>query len=65
MAVPEKAISPNVLNPYALQLARSYCEFESVAIWRAKTEGKHRFLAWLAGEAQGLDSRQLACQGQS
>jgi len=27
--------------------AGSYCSFNSQAIWKAKTEGKHRFFAWL------------------
>ena len=27
--------------------AGSYCTFNSQAIWKAKTEGKHRFFAWL------------------
>jgi hypothetical protein len=31
-------------SAYAVQLAGSYCEFDSMAIWKAKTEGKHRFL---------------------
>jgi len=34
-------------SAYAIQFAGSYCTFNSTAIWKAKTEGKHRFFGWL------------------
>jgi len=30
-------------SAYEIQFAGSYCNFNSKAIWKAKTEGKHRF----------------------
>ena len=34
-------------SAYEIQFAGSYCTFNTQAIWKAKTEGKHRFFAWL------------------
>ena len=34
-------------SAYDIQFAGSYCTFNSKVIWNAKTEGKHRFFAWL------------------
>ncbi|CAO2206826.1 unnamed protein product [Urochloa humidicola] len=34
-------------SAYNAQLADSYCTFDAKSIWSAKTEGKHRFFAWL------------------
>ena len=34
-------------SAYAIQFAGFYCTFNSTAIWKAKTEGKHRFFGWL------------------
>jgi hypothetical protein len=46
-------------SAYAVQLAGSYCEFDSMAIWKANTGGKHHFFM-AAGTVRGLDSRQVA-----
>nr|XP_034574493.1 uncharacterized protein LOC117838539 isoform X1 [Setaria viridis] len=32
---------------YLAQFRGSYCTFQPTAIWRAQTEGKHRFFTWL------------------
>jgi hypothetical protein len=34
-------------SAYAAQHAGTYCTFDSAAIGAAKTEGEHRFFAWL------------------
>jgi len=34
-------------STYAIQFIRSYCNFISSAIWKAKAEGKHRCFGWL------------------
>lgn len=34
-------------SAYDIQFLGSYCTFNARAIWKAKTEGKHRFFAWL------------------
>lgn len=34
-------------SAYAIQFKGSYCPFEAHAVWRAQTEGKHRFFVWL------------------
>jgi len=34
-------------SAYAIQFAGRMCPFNATAIWKAKTEGKHRFFTWL------------------
>jgi hypothetical protein len=34
-------------SAYDVQFKGSYCTFNTQAIWKAKTEGKHRFFTWL------------------
>ena len=46
-------------SAYEIQFAGSYCNFNSKAIWKAKTEGKHRFFfTWLLvqGKIQTADN---------
>jgi hypothetical protein len=50
-------------SAYAAQLAGSYCTFDSMAIWRAKTEGKHRFFAWLLVQYKILTADKLLARG--
>jgi hypothetical protein len=40
-------------SAYKAQLIGSYCTFDAMAIWKAKTEGKHRFFAgcWYKGRS--------------
>jgi hypothetical protein len=35
----------NAQSAYLAQFAGSYCTFDAEAIWKAKTEGKHRIFA--------------------
>jgi hypothetical protein len=37
----------------------SYCTFDAMAIWKAKTEGKHRFFAWLLVQRKILTADKL------
>jgi hypothetical protein len=46
-------------SAYAAQLAGSFCLFDSMAIWRAKVEGKHRFFAWLMVQRKILTADKL------
>jgi hypothetical protein len=53
-------------SAYKVQLYGSFCSFDSMAIWKAKTEGKHRFFAWLLVQrkiltADKLIARQWPC----
>jgi exonuclease III len=50
-------------SAYAAQLAGSYCKFDSMAIWRAKTESKHRFFAWLLVQCKILTADKLLARG--
>ena len=34
-------------SAYEIQFVGSYCNFNTQAIWKAKTEGKHQFFTWL------------------
>ena len=45
-------------SAYEIQFAGSYCNFNSKVIWKAKTEGKHRFFTWLLvqGKIQTADN---------
>jgi hypothetical protein len=44
---------------YAAQHFGSYCSFDCLAIWKAKTEGKHRFFAWLMIQRKLLTADKL------
>jgi hypothetical protein len=46
-------------SAYLAQLAGSYCTFDSMAIWKAKTEGKQRFFAWLLVQQKILTADKL------
>ena len=45
-------------SAYEVQFSGSYCTFNAQAIWKAKTEGKHRFFTWLLvqGKIQTADN---------
>jgi hypothetical protein len=42
-----------------LKLIGSYCTFDALAIWKAKTEGKHRFFTWLLVQRKILAADKL------
>jgi hypothetical protein len=46
-------------SAYKAQLIGSYCTFDAMAIWKAKTEGKHRFFAWLLVQRKILTADKL------
>jgi hypothetical protein len=46
-------------SAYAIQFAGSYSSFNSMAIWRAKAEGKHRFFGWLLVQCKLLTADKL------
>lgn len=46
-------------SAYVAQFAGSFCDFDSMAIWRAKTEGKHKFFAWLMVRRKVLTTDKL------
>jgi len=45
-------------SAYEVQFSGSYCTFNAQAIWKAKTEGKHRFFTWMLvqGKIQTADN---------
>jgi hypothetical protein len=46
-------------SAYTAQFSGSCCTFDSMAIWRARTEGKHRFFAWLLVQRKILTADKL------
>jgi hypothetical protein len=46
-------------SAYRAQLIGSYCTFDALAIWKAKTEGKHRFFTWLLVQRKILTADKL------
>lgn len=46
-------------SAYNAQLIGSHCTFVASAIWKAKTEGKHRFFTWLLVQEKILTADQL------
>jgi hypothetical protein len=46
-------------SAYAAHFAGSYCSFDCMAIWKAKTEGKHKFFAWLLVQSKILTTNKL------
>lgn len=44
---------------YLAQFRGSYCTFQPAAIWRAQTEGKHRFFTWLLLQQRILTADRL------
>jgi hypothetical protein len=46
-------------SAYAAQHVRSFCTFDSTVILKAKTEGKHRFFAWLMVQNKILTADKL------
>ena len=46
-------------SAYNIQFSGAYCTFDAKAIWRAKTEGKHRFFAWLLVQNKLLTADKL------
>jgi hypothetical protein len=46
-------------SAYVVQMTGAYCSFDSMAIWKAKTEEKHRFFAWLLVQRKILTSDKL------
>jgi hypothetical protein len=46
-------------SAYNVQLIGSYSNFDASAIWKAKTEGKHRFFTWLLVQQKILTADQL------
>jgi hypothetical protein len=50
-------------SAYNIQFAGSYCSFDAKAIWKAKTEGKHRFFMWLLVHEKILTADNLRIKG--
>jgi hypothetical protein len=46
-------------SAYVAQHVGSFCSFDSMAIWKAMTEGKHQFFAWLLVQRKILTADKL------